>query len=83
MPNQGEIVMFRCSLVLCAVSYVTYLWLLFGQGGNELKHVVFGIHLAAIILTVLVGVVPLFQKRAVALIPILAVMPLLYLQFLS
>ena len=74
---------FRYSVVSCSLSYVLYVWLLFGPGGNGLKHVIFGIHLLTIVLTILLGIVALFQKRPIALIPIVGVMPLFYLQFLS
>jgi hypothetical protein len=58
-------------------------WLLFGPGGNGLKHIIFGIHLLAIVLAVLLGIVALLQKRPIAVIPVLVVLPLFYIQFLS
>jgi hypothetical protein len=74
---------FGYSCAACSLSYVLYIWLLFGPGGNGLKHIIFGIHSLTIVLAVLLGVVALFQKRPIAVIPVLGVLPLFYIQFLS
>ena len=73
----------RLATSLCCFSYLSYAWLLFGPGGNGLKHVIFGLHMASLLLTVAAALTAMFQKKASGVLILLAIGPLVYLQFFS